>query len=68
MSDPAKARFVAINLVRLTGVALVMLGIFVLRGGVEWPDEIAYLLLAFGLFDIFVMPQLLARRWRSRDG
>lgn len=67
--DPARARFAAIQLVRLVGVVLVLLGVLVQAGRIEalaWvPRWAGYVLIAAGLADTFVMPMLLARRWRS---
>jgi hypothetical protein len=69
--DPAKARFLAITLIRWTGVGLVMLGLLITTGRVVLPPEIRQVvgpaLVLFGLFDALVMPTLLARRWKSPD-
>ena len=65
--DPAKARFAIINLVRLTGVAMVLLGILVAEGVIEWPMEAAYALVVLGMIEVFLMPRLLARRWRTPE-
>lgn len=65
--DPAKARFAIINLVRITGVACIVLGILIatdrILAGV--PDWIAYILIANGLIDAFVIPVILVRKWRT---
>lgn len=63
--DPAQARFFAISITRLIGVACVILGILVNQGRIDWPQWLGWLLLANGLFDIFVLPLVLARRWRT---
>lgn len=63
--DPAQARFFVISITRLIGVACVILGILVNQGRIDWPQWLGWLLLANGLFDIFVLPLVLARRWRT---
>ncbi|RXZ64109.1 hypothetical protein [Pelagerythrobacter rhizovicinus] len=65
MSDPAQSRYFAMVAVRFAGVALILLGILVVRRVLELPDAAGYLLLILGLAGFFVMPTVLARRWRS---
>lgn len=64
-NDPAKARFFALNLGRLFGVFAVLIGILITQGAVAAPSELGWVLLALGLVATFVLPQVLARRWRS---
>ena len=64
-SDPAKARFIAIQAIRWTGVALALLGLLVIRGRIAFPREAGYVLFVVGLFDALFMPTILARRWKS---
>jgi uncharacterized membrane protein HdeD (DUF308 family) len=67
--DPAAARFAVIQVLRLSGVALVILGLVIVAGPSQrlsgLPDWVGYILLIAGLADVFVVPTLLARRWRS---
>lgn len=63
--DPAQARFFIISILRLLGVAAVILGILIARGAIGWPAPLGYALLVVGLVDVFVVPQVLARRWRT---
>ena len=66
--DPAAARWGAIQVVRFFGVAAVLIGILIVTGrlALDWlPRWLGYVLIAAGLFDVFVIPTLLARRWRS---
>jgi len=63
--DPAKARFLAINLIRASGVVFAMLGALTAAGKLPLPPLAGYVLLAVGLFDVMVMPLILARRWKS---
>ena len=70
--DPAAARFAIIQIVRLSGVALVLLGLAIQSGRVaalsEIPAMVGYVLIAVGLIDTFVAPAVLARRWRTPRG
>ena len=67
--DPAKAKFAAIQLARLSGVALVLVGLLVnadrLPALSGLPDAAGLVLIGIGLVDFFAVPTLLARRWRS---
>lgn len=61
----ARSRFFAIGMLRLGGAVVTMLGLLILAGRIAAPDLAGYLLLVVGLVDFFVVPVLLARRWRS---
>lgn len=63
----AKGRFIAISAMRFAGVAMIMLGIAVLQRMVTLPEWTAYLLIVLGVVETFVMPQILARLWRTND-
>jgi len=63
--DPAKRRFFTIQAIRLFGVACVIVGMLIASQRIEWPIWLGYLLLANGLIDVFIIPALLARKWRS---
>ncbi len=65
--DPAKARFFTIQAVRLSGVVFAVLGALVLGRILELPEFVGYLFLAFGAFDIFILPIMLAKRWRTPE-
>lgn len=65
--DPARARFLALTLIRWTGVALVLVGMLINVGKIEAPRVLGILLAAVGLFDALVMPVILARRWKSKS-
>lgn len=64
--DPAKARFVAISLIRLSGALFVLLGVLIAEGRIALPWPVGAALAVAGVFDVFVMPVILARRWKSR--
>jgi hypothetical protein len=63
--DPARNRFFAIQAVRVAGVVQVLLALLVVNQRLAWPDWIGYLLFINGFVDVFVIPIMLARRWRS---
>lgn len=67
--DPAVARFAVIQLMRASGAVLALGGAAVLSHHFPAlagaPDLVGYVLLGIGLADFFVVPLLLARRWRS---
>jgi len=67
--DPAKAKFIAIQALRLSGVAILIYAILVIRGVAPWPGgvpiEAAYALALIGMADAFLVPLLLARMWSS---
>ncbi len=60
-----KQRFMAIQIMRLMGAALVLLGILIAGGKVDLPVLIGYVFVVIGMVDFFVMPKVLARRWRT---
>jgi ABC-type multidrug transport system permease subunit len=61
------ARFAVINMTRISGVGCVILGLLMANGRMfpDWPTWIAYVLIANGLVDVFVLPVLMARKWRT---
>jgi len=63
--DPAKARFLTIQAVRLSGVVTAVLGALVLGGILPLPEIAGYMLVALGVAEIFILPIVLAKRWRS---
>ncbi len=63
--DLAKARFIVIQLARWSGVAMLLLGLLAMQGKLDLPPAAGYLLAAAGLFGAFVVPILLARRWKT---
>jgi len=65
----AKKRFMALNLVRLGGAAVVFLGMLCASDKVDIPGAhlIGVLLVAVGLVDFFVMPRVLVKRWKTPE-
>ncbi|MEI6642484.1 MAG: hypothetical protein WCL10_10635 [Novosphingobium sp.] len=68
--DPAAARFAVLQLVRLSGALLALVGVLIVAGKVSWlpklPEAAGYVLIAAGLIDFYALPPLLARRWKSK--
>ena len=65
----ARNRWMIIQAVRAMGFGLAILGILMARGVVDLAGDanqlVGYGLLVIGLLDGFVMPQVLARKWRT---
>lgn len=64
----ARARFVAIQLIRITGLVMLMIGALIVGGKIDLPREAGYVLLAVGLIDMLIAPVFLTRRWKSPNG
>jgi hypothetical protein len=62
---PAKARWMAIQVVRWTGLAVFILGLLVYAGKLDLPIEAGWALMAVGLLDALFMPNMLARKWKT---
>ena len=61
----ARNRFIVIQLVRLGGVAVVLFGLLVMNGRIDWPREVGFVLAAAGLFEALLAPLLLSRKWKT---
>ena len=61
----AKQRFMVINALRMGGVLMVMMGIAIANGAIDLPPEAGYVLAALGMVEVFVIPQVLSRKWSS---
>ena len=63
----ARNRLVILNLVRLAGLAMVLIGLAIHYGRIGGPEWVAYLFVAMGLVDFFFMPNIVSRDWRTPD-
>lgn len=64
--DPARARFFALGLIRLAGVALAFLGISILaKRWIEPAEVVGGLFLVMGAVNVLVLPLILVKRWRT---
>jgi hypothetical protein len=62
----AQYRFLVINIVRITGAVMLVLGLAVIARGVfGLPVAAGYVLFLVGLADFMLVPLLLAKRWKS---
>lgn len=66
--ETARKRWLLINAARIGGVAITVLGILIATGRIAGPAWSGYLLLALGLLDVFVVPQVLIRKWKTPPG
>mgnify|MGYP006151217739 FL=1 len=58
-------RFVVINVIRLSGAALILIGILIVNGSIDLPRVVGYVFIPLGLVEVFLMPLVLARKWRT---
>ncbi len=66
--DQAKQRFMLLNLARLSGIILVLIGIANLREKLlpEYSPTLGAILLVAGAIDFFLAPVLMKKAWRER--
>lgn len=63
--DPARNRFLILQALRLAGIVQVVLGLAITVDKIALPHFAGYLLIANGMVDAFLIPVLLAKRWKS---
>lgn len=63
--EQARNRWGAIQAARVGGVVMAILGLLIAEARIPGPAWAGYLLLAAGLAGVFLVPRMLARRWRS---
>ncbi len=62
----AQNRFLVINLCRITGAIMLVVGLAVVaREAFGLPKAIGYLLFLVGMIGFMLVPVLLSRRWKS---
>jgi hypothetical protein len=63
----AQYRFLVINLCRITGAIMLVVGLAVIaREAFGLPKAAGYLLFLIGIFDFLLVPVFLAKRWKSK--
>lgn len=63
----AQYRFLVINLCRITGAIMLVVGLAVIaRQAFGLPIAAGYVLFLVGMFDFLVVPVFLAKRWKSK--
>ena len=65
--DVARNRWMVIQAARAGGAIMVVVALLAFEGVVPVPEIAAWVLLAVGLVDVFLVPTLLARKWSSRE-
>lgn len=61
----ARTGFIIINLVRFSGIALVMLGFAIVRGVIYLPYPVGVVFAVAGFLEVFFLPRFIARRWNA---
>ena len=61
----ARQRLIVMNVVRLSGVVLAMIGLAGIAGKLSIGRDIGAFLFLIGMFEALFMPTFLARRWKS---
>jgi membrane protein YdbS with pleckstrin-like domain len=64
----ARTGFIIINLVRFSGVALVMLGFAIVRGVIDLPYAVGAVIAVVGFIEVFFLPRFIACRFKAGDG
>jgi hypothetical protein len=64
----ARQRFIILNALRFSGIALVMLGFAIVRGLIDLPWAAGAVIAVVGMLEFFFLPRLIARRWNGTDG
>lgn len=63
----AQYRFLVINICRITGAILLVIGLAVIaREAFGLPKAAGYVLFLFGFLDFLLVPVFLAKRWKSK--
>ena len=69
MADPAAARFFAMQLARMAGVAVAVYGLLAAAADIPWPDGLprwlGFVLLVAGMAEALLVPRMMARAWNS---
>ncbi len=65
--DPAMARYWMLQLMRLGGLMMVLLGAVIIAGRLPAPAVLGYGLFVLGAFEFFFLPRMLAKRWKSPE-
>ncbi len=63
--DPAKVKWMALQAVRWTGLAIFIVGLLIYAGKIDLPEIVGYVLIGVGLLDALFMPPFLARIWKT---
>lgn len=64
-SDAALMRYQVLSLIRLMAAAQVVLGVVIIGGKLGLPYIVGAALVLTGVLEFFLIPRLLAKRWKS---
>lgn len=67
--EQARKRFIILNILRLSGAIVVMIGLAISAGRLfpDFPPLLGYLFVILGMFEFFLMPILLKKSWNPDD-
>ena len=65
-TDPAASRFWLLQVLRLSGVVMVVAGAMILAGTLAAPAPLGVVLVVGGMLEFFFLPAMLAARWKSQ--
>ncbi len=63
--DAALMRYQVLSLIRLMAAAQVVLGVVIIGGRLGLPYIVGAALVLTGVLEFFLIPRLLAKRWKS---
>ncbi|WP_435418399.1 hypothetical protein WAB17_02135 [Parerythrobacter aurantius] len=63
----ARKRFMVLQAIRLSGAVLALLGAIIISGRLIDIPAVGYVLLVVGALDLFLVPNIVSRQWRSKD-
>jgi hypothetical protein len=63
----ARQRFIILNALRFSGIALIMLGFAIVRRVIDLPWAVGAVLAVVGLLEFFFLPRFVARAWNAGD-
>lgn len=65
----ARRRYIIMNVVRIGGLGLLLMGVAITRGAlpVRLPWALGAGLAVLGLLEFFFLPAILAKRWKAGD-
>lgn len=64
----ARQRFIILNVLRFSGIAILMFGLAIARGLIDLPWVVGVVLAVAGFLEFFFLPRFIARGWRAGDG
>lgn len=63
----AQQRFIVLNTLRFSGIALIMLGFAIVRGLIDLPWAAGAVIAVVGMLEFFFLPRFVARGWNIGD-